>query len=148
MRSCEECPRVYLLCWLKRLHESCGNASWSHIPLLLLKEVGGSFLFECNYDLKCLKVSIPIKFYKDVLHTWQTMKQHIPENKERILNETLWNNRFIKIEKFSVYYQSWNKVGLIRIKDIFGENNFLTFNDFCSRFTIKLISSHIMTYAA
>ena len=28
--------------WLKRLHESCGNASWSHIPLSLLKEVGGS----------------------------------------------------------------------------------------------------------
>ena len=42
--------------WLKRLHESCSNASWSHIPLSLLKEVGGSFLFECNYDLKCLKV--------------------------------------------------------------------------------------------
>ena len=48
--------------WLKRVHESCSNASWSHIPLSLLKEVGGSFLFECNYDLKCLKVSMPIKF--------------------------------------------------------------------------------------
>ena len=42
--------------WLKRLHESCGNTSWSHIPLSLFKEVGGLFLFECNYDLKCLKV--------------------------------------------------------------------------------------------
>ena len=31
--------------WLKRLHESCSDASWSHIPLSLLKEVGGSFLF-------------------------------------------------------------------------------------------------------
>ena len=31
--------------WLKRLHESCSNTSWSHIPLSLLKEVGGPFLF-------------------------------------------------------------------------------------------------------
>ena len=38
------------------VHESCGNTSWSHIPLSLFKEVGGLFLFECNYDLKCLKV--------------------------------------------------------------------------------------------
>ena len=105
--------------WLKRLHESCSNASWSHIPLSLLKEVGGSFLFECNYDLKCLKVSMPIKFYKDVLYTWQMINQHIPENKEQILNEILWNNRFIKIEKFSVYYQSWHKAGVIKIKEIF-----------------------------
>ena len=82
--------------WLKRLHQSCGNASWSHIPLSLIKEVGGSFLFEWNYDLTCLKVSMPIKFYKDVLHAWQTINQHIPENKEQILNKILWNNRLLK----------------------------------------------------
>ena len=88
-------------------------------------------LFECNYDLKFLKVSIPIKFYKDVLHTWQMINQHIPENKEQILNKILRNNRFIEIEKSpSVYYQSWHKTGVIRIKDIFCENNFLTFCDF------------------
>ena len=113
------------------LHESSGNASWSHIPLSFLKEVGSSFLLECNYDLKCLKVSIPINFYKDILHTWQTINQHTPESKEQILNEILWNNRFIKIEKFSVYYQSWHMAGVIRVKDIFCESNFLTFNDFC-----------------
>ena len=32
------------------------------------------------------------------------VNQHIPENKEQILNEILWTNCFIKIEKFSVYY--------------------------------------------
>ena len=86
---------------------------------------------------------MPIKFYKDVLHNWQTINQHIPENKEQILNEILWNNRFIKIKKFSIYYQSWHKAGVIKIKDIFCENNFLTFNDFCRKFTIK---TNILTY--
>ena len=86
---------------------------------------------------------MPIKFYKDVLHTWQMINQHIPENEEQILNEILWNNRFIKIEKFYVYYQSWHKAGAIRIKDIFCENNFLTFSDFCRKFTIK---TNFLTY--
>ena len=129
--------------WIKRLHESSGKASWSHIPLSFLKEVGSSFLLECNYDLKCLKVSIPIKFYEDILHTWQTINQHTPESKEQILNEILWNNRFIKIEKFSVYYQSWHMARVIRVNDIFCENNFLTFNDFCRNFAIK---TNFLTY--
>jgi len=34
--------------WIETLHESSCNASWSHIPLSLLKQAGGSFLFECN----------------------------------------------------------------------------------------------------
>ena len=134
---------VLKVTWIKRLHESSGNASWSHIPLSFLKEVGGSFLLERNYDLKCLKVSIPIKCYKDILYTWQTINQHTPENKEQILNEILWNNRFVKIEKFSVYYQSWHKAGVIRVKDIFCEKSFLTFNDFCQKFTIK---TNFLTY--
>ena len=71
--------------WLKRLHESCYNVSWSHIPLSLLKEVGDSCFFECNYDLKCLKVFILIKFYKNVLFTLQTINQHVPESKEQKL---------------------------------------------------------------
>ena len=88
-------------------------------------------------------MSIPFKFYKDILYTWQTINQHTPENKAQVLNEILWNNRFIKIEKFSVYYQSWHKAGVIRVKDIFCENNFLPFSDFCRKFTIK---TNFLTY--
>ena len=114
---------------------TCGNASWSRIPLSLLKTEGISFLFEYNYGLKLLKSLSPqLNFTKteDVsVYTWQMINQHIPENKEQILNKILRNNRFIEIEKSpSVYYQSWHKTGVIRIKDIFCENNFLTFCDF------------------
>ena len=83
--------------WIRRLHESSTDASWSHIPLTLLKKVGGAFLLEYNYDLKCLKLDLPIQFYKDALSIWQMINQRTPENKEQILNEILWNNRFIKI---------------------------------------------------
>ena len=112
--------------WIRRLHESNLNACWSHIPLSYIKHLGGPFLFECNYNLKSLKIDIPIDFYKDVFYIWQTINQHTPETKEQIFNEIIWNNSFIKIEGFSVYYRKWHESGVVRIKDIFCGNNFLT----------------------
>ena len=94
------------------------------MPLSHLKQTGCSFLLECNFDLKRLKVNIPIKFYKDILQIWQTISQYTPKNEEQILNKLLRNNSFIKMERFSVYYQSWRKAGVIRVKDIFCDNNF------------------------
>ena len=71
------------------------------------------------------------------------INQRTPENEEQILNEILWNNRFIRIESFSVYYNNWYKAGVIRIKDIFYENSFLTFKDFCHTFRVQ---TNFLTY--
>ena len=78
-----------------------------------------------------------MQFYKDALSVWQMINQRTPENEEQILNEILWNNRFIKIEGFSVYYNNWYKAAVIRIKDIFYENGFLTFKDLCHTFRVQ-----------
>lgn len=70
-------------------------------------------------------------------------------NKQQILTKIVWNNHFIKIEGFSVYYQSLHKAGVITFKDTFlGENNFLTFNEFYRKFAIKTnFLIYIMSYA-
>ena len=57
--------------WVRRLSDSNGTASWSHIPLSYLQPAGGLFLLQCNFDLKLLKVDIPIDFYTEALCTWQ-----------------------------------------------------------------------------
>ena len=54
---------------------------------------------------------MPIDFYKDALLIWQTMKQHAPQNKGQILEENVWNNKFIKINGQSVYYKEWHTAG-------------------------------------
>ena len=51
--------------WIKRINDSNDNANWSHIPTMLLRPLGGSFLLKCNYDVKSLKVNIPIPFYNE-----------------------------------------------------------------------------------
>ena len=52
--------------WVKRL---CTNNErpWKFIPLSLLSNVGGSLLFQCNYNIQYLPLdeNLP-KFYRDV----------------------------------------------------------------------------------
>ena len=88
--------------WIKRLYESREVASWGHKPLTFIKHLGGAFLFKCNYDLNYLNINVPYDFYKDVFLIWQTMNHHIPQTKEQILEQIIWNNKFIKIEGLSL----------------------------------------------
>ena len=113
--------------WIKRINDSNDNANWSHIPTMLLRPLGGAFLLKCNYDVKSLKVNIPIPFYNEALHAWQIINSSAPHSKEEILNEIIWNNRFIKINGYSVYYKTWHKVGVEKLKHIICDNEFLSY---------------------
>ena len=77
-----------------------------------LKPVGARFLFGCNFDLKYLPIDLPLCFYKETLESWQKINCTNPETKEQILNEIIWNNRFIRIEGCSVYYRQWHEAGI------------------------------------
>ena len=52
--------------WVRRLSDSN------------LQPVGGLFLLQCNFDLKLLKVALPIHFYKEALYTWQKINRSTP----------------------------------------------------------------------
>ena len=123
--------------WIKQLNDSNPAASWSHIPLAYLNNVGGRFLFECNFDLKFLKANIPLDFYKQVLEAWKKLICFTPESKEQILEEIIWNNNFIRINGSSVYYRQWHEAGITKVSDIFKGDSFLNLNDFVSIFQIK-----------
>ena len=123
--------------WVRRLSDSNGTASWSHIPLSYLQPVGGLLLLQCNFDLKLLKVGIPIDFYKEALCAWQKINCSTPNTKKQVLNEIVWNNHHIKREGYSIYYKKWHDAGLTKIEDFFQGNRLLTFEEFCSKFKVK-----------
>ena len=60
-----------------------------------------------------------------------------PESKEQILEDIIWNNRFIKSNGSSVYYKQWHEAGITKVSDIFKGDSLLTFNDFVSTFQLK-----------
>ena len=75
--------------WVRRLSDSNGTASWSHIHLSYLQPVGGLFLLQCTFDLKLFKVDIPIDFYKEALWAWQKINCSTPNT------ENNWTSRLL-----------------------------------------------------
>ena len=57
--------------FLKR-YASNDNRAWKDIQDSCLKNVGGRFLLQCNFDFLKLPISIPI-FYKKCLYSWSSL---------------------------------------------------------------------------
>ena len=55
---------------------------------------------------------MPLDFYKEALEAWQKLVCSTPESKDKMLDEIIWNNRFIKINGSSVYYKPWHEAGI------------------------------------
>ena len=121
------------LIWVKRL---CSNsdAPWKYIPNSFLSTVGGTELFQCNhsYNLPDLKGPLP-EFYN---RHWQKIVSTTPHSKTEILSQTIWNNKFITIDKKMVYLPHWHQAGIKQISDLFDEqkNCILPFLSLCNKY--------------
>ena len=126
------------LCWVKHLC-SDEKSTWKFIPTSLLSNVGGNLLFRCNYDVKYLKLNDQIPaFYRNIISYWQELNTIVPKQKD-VLNQIIWNNRFIKISNALVFFQNWQRAGILHLSSLLNEskNNFLTFNSFQLKFNVK-----------
>ena len=85
------------LTWVKRMC-SDSDAPWKCIPKLFLSTVGGTEIFQCNYDLLDLNGHLP-EFYKQIIQHWQEIASTTPHSKTEILSQTIWNNKLITINK-------------------------------------------------
>ena len=124
--------RALKICWVRRLCSE-GNQLWKLIPLRYLSNVGGTFLLQCNYDVKHLNLNQKLPtFYKDIISHWQELNNAVPETKKDVLDQTVWNNRFIKINKASIYFRSWHLASVYKLSSLLEENQnqFLSFDAF------------------
>ena len=73
------------ICWVKRLC-SKGDQAWN-----LASGVGGTLLFQCNYDIKYLNLNpdLPI-FHKDVILYWQELNNVVPTTKKDVRDQIVF----------------------------------------------------------
>ena len=112
---------------------------WKSLPLEYLRDIGGEFIFYCNFSLKTLPhlSGLPL-FYKDVLYAWQRIVDHTPLSKNKVENEIIWNIKFVTIAGKSVFYRSWYEAGVKCMKDLITEDgNLMTLNVFQHNFGIR-----------
>ena len=62
-----------LVSWVKRMIDGKGEA-WMAIPSYYLENVGGIFIFECNYEVDLLDLNRLPEFYADIQRRMYTRK--------------------------------------------------------------------------
>ena len=102
-------------------------SSWKTILGKTLSPVGGHFLLYCNFDTAKLKISLPA-YYKECLDAWSELNRKTPNSVHEVINEIIWNNRFICIDKMSIYRDDMKKLGFLKIGDVVRANNSSCFN--------------------
>ena len=128
--------------WVRRFNTDI-NAPWKIIPNYMTQHLGGfKFLLSCNYKMKELTLNNIPSFYVEILKSWNMIKNikcELDQGKTDPNDAIIWNNSDIKIEGQPVFYKSWYKAGIIKVKHLLQQNSgkFLTYEDFINRYKVK-----------
>ena len=124
--------------WAKRLCEA-GDSKWCAAFSLATTHLGGTFLFECNFDIHDLNLSSELpSFYKEILSAWQEIQSTDPSSADEYGNEIIWNNRFIRIDGKPIFFLSWYQKGVIKIRDLLVDGRFLSITEFQDKYGLKV----------
>ena len=111
---------------IKKLLEDC-SSPWRTILDKLLLPVGGRFVSHCNFQTSKLKINLPA-YYKECFDAWSELNEKTPSCYKEIINEIIWNNKFLCYDKKkSMYRRDIVNLGFVKIGDLISANNsFLT----------------------
>lgn len=103
-------------------------STWKSFLNSCISSAGGSLILHCNFDTVKLKPQFP-KYYKECFDAWSGLNSRTPVSFNDVMNEIIWNNRFILIDKKSVYRSDLVHLGIIRVGDLIMDNNLFLHED-------------------
>ena len=103
-------------------------STWKSILNSFILPVGGSLVLHCNFDTVKLKTQLP-KYYKECFDAWSGLNSSTPVTFNDIMNEIIWNNKFICIDKKSVYRNDLVNSGIVKVGDLITDNNLFLHED-------------------
>ena len=125
--------------WVKRLCQA-GDSKWCAAFFSFTAHLGGTFLFECNFDIHDLNLSLKFPlFYKEIFSAWQEIHSTESSSADEYENEIIWNNRFIKIDRKSVFFPSRYRKGVVKIRDLLNDDRkFLSRVEFQEKYALQV----------
>uniref|UniRef100_A0A8C6WYS4 Reverse transcriptase domain-containing protein n=1 Tax=Neogobius melanostomus TaxID=47308 RepID=A0A8C6WYS4_9GOBI len=118
----------WLKTWLNNIH-----SIWYFIPNMLFNKMGGiHFLLKCDFEMSKLPVKLS-DFHQQVLLYWKLIFKHnfTPHN------SPIWNNRYITINRKSVYFDEWFSQGVWAVAHFLNDDGcILQYEGFCEKFQI------------
>ena len=118
--------------WIARLYD--GNFHpWKLIPTFLFKKLSqcSSTIFYPNLEIDSSQYSSFPVFYKNLIEKWSSFSHSEPITVSSILSESIWNNRYIKIDNCVIcpkFFRMDQPLFLRNLVD--SEGNFISWNSF------------------
>ena len=100
------------------------SSPWKVFLSHYLKNVGTSFLLQCNFNPSRLPCKLP-SFYKECLEVLSDFNGNhdIIATKQDVLNVTIWNNQNLLINKKSIYNKRIKEAGFVKLGDILSNDS-------------------------
>ena len=126
--------------WIKRLLDDNFHP-WKIIPNKLFSFTGTSSVFCQNFKQSryCAEQfsSFP-KFYQELILFWENVCTEQPKDFQDIINQFIWNNKFILRDGDSIFYPSLHWKGLLYIRDLLDETgSFLNWSIVKEKFSLR-----------
>lgn len=86
--------------------------------------VAGSLILHCNFDTVKFKTQFP-KYYKACFDAWSVLNSRMPVTFNDVMNEIIWNDKFICIDNKPVYRSDLVNLGIIKVSDLITDNDLL-----------------------
>ena len=121
--------------WTKRL---IGNNNFCKVAKSVTKINNFNEYLSFKNDARYISKEIP-QFYKQIFEYWFQLYSSQPISTNDILNEKLWNNKYILIDEKPVYYKTWHQHGIKIIHDIITQHgDFYKEDDLVRKYNIHV----------
>ena len=109
--------------WVKRLLED-KDMKWKQYFQYATNNLGGKFIFSCDFILGLLKVILP-QFYINLLEVWTDTKDFQIKYDPYKGNEVIFNNKFIRVNGKCIFHQNLFIKNIYKLKHIMDNNGIL-----------------------
>ena len=137
--SIETMSKSLKLAWISRflINDQMCSESWKVIPNYYFDKYGGlKFLLHCNYDERFLKQANFPNFYKQILLYFSELKSSYNSESDQEL--ILFNNKEIRIDGQTIFYQSWFSRNIILIQDLLtADGKILPYAEFIRKYELR-----------
>jgi exonuclease III len=99
--------------WVKRFSDE-SKGRWKAAPRFFYKTSNLERYFNFNTG----KVKLTYKFYEEIKKCWTELQHFDLANSQSILNQCIWNNKYITMNNKPIIWEKWIQHGIMYIQDI------------------------------
>ena len=133
--------KAWQLSWLKRA-VLFPDLPFVHILNEIIVDMDFNDLIKCRLDKKNIMLKRLPQFYAEILCQWNSLREDYDIEKlegKHILEEFLWHNKCITIEKQPFLWKSWYNSGVKYVHDLLDENgNFLSAEELSYKYDLNV----------